>query len=856
MFVDLGMVIKDAGTYLAHIKEENVCEMKTEGLREHTQLCQKYFRQLMAEKQIESVFERFLKGYLGEITNVAVKLFYEMLVNTITFHDIGKINPNFQIEKMKNTHFSQRREFTAVGSRHSEISAVLYMDYFKQKIDCLEKKEDRLCLKDFLLYNSYVISRHHSDLISFQKYRERLCDEGAGNIVRVFEKGEKSAYCPKFKLNLRVVTKLFRVTEENMKTKSVKEGTWLYIYERLLYSLLVASDYYATSEFMSGVEINDYGQLNNIEKFMEVYQNTGISKSIRAYEKVKYPRAKSVFNAVKEMNELRSELFLDAEKALSRERDKSLFYLEAPTGSGKSNTSMNLSFRMIEADKSLKKIYYVYPFNTLVEQNLQSLQQVFGNEEKLYQDIAVINSITPIKMIENDKKKECEEESGKYYEKALLNRQFLNYPIILTTHVSLFDTMFGDTKESVFGFYQLIGSVIVLDEIQSYKNVIWGEIITFLKEMAELLNMKIIIMSATLPNLEIVSQNMSETGILLKDREKYFSHPCFKERVKVCYDLLIDDFDEDVLYQHVKQHRNANNKILVEFIKRESAYQFFQKLKADVAITGMVAYMSGDDSILERNRILKAIKENVEEPVILVATQVIEAGVDIDMDIGYKNISKLDSEEQFMGRINRSCKKHGVVYFFKQDEPKKVYGEDVRLNPEYTLEDGAMREILAEKDFAKYYTPVLQILKRNFYDKSNVQGLDGFFKKQAGSLEFTMVKERMRLIEEKNWSMSVYLARVVPDQNSEWIDGKELWQRYRKLLENNAMSYAEKKVELSNVTSKMNGFIYQIKKNENLHYNDQIGEIFYIEEGEKYFEEGKLNRKKVQGELGDFVDFI
>lgn len=48
---------------------------------------------------------------------------------------------------------------------------------------------------------------------------------------------------------------------------------------------------------------------------------------------------------------------------------------------------------------------------------------------------------------------------------------------------------------------------------------------------------------------------------------------------------------------------------------------------------------------------------------ILVATQVIEAGVDIDMDVGYKNISLLDSEEQFLGRINRSCKRKGMAYF-------------------------------------------------------------------------------------------------------------------------------------------------------------------------------------------------
>lgn len=65
--------------------------------------------------------------------------------------------------------------------------------------------------------------------------------------------------------------------------------------------------------------------------------------------------------------------------------------------------------------------------------------------------------------------------------------------------------------------------------------------------------------------------------------------------------------------------------------------------------------MTGDSCILDRKRIIRQTKEM--KSVILIATQVIEAGVDIDMDIGYKDISRLDSEEQFMGRINRSGKK-------------------------------------------------------------------------------------------------------------------------------------------------------------------------------------------------------
>ena len=73
--------------------------------------------------------------------------------------------------------------------------------------------------------------------------------------------------------------------------------------------------------------------------------------------------------------------------------------------------------------------------------------------------------------------------------------------------------------------------------------------------------------------------------------------------------------------------------------------------------------MTGDDNCVDRERILRCIKTQGFEQTgyILIATQVVEAGVDIDMDIGYKDISTLDSEEQFMGRINRNAKREGIV---------------------------------------------------------------------------------------------------------------------------------------------------------------------------------------------------
>ena len=82
--------------------------------------------------------------------------------------------------------------------------------------------------------------------------------------------------------------------------------------------------------------------------------------------------------------------------------------------------------------------------------------------------------------------------------------------------------MFGTEREAIFGFHQLVGSVIVLDEIQSYRNQIWSEIINFLTVMAKLMQIKVVIMSATLPDLEYLTDGKKDVIRLIKNRNKYF----------------------------------------------------------------------------------------------------------------------------------------------------------------------------------------------------------------------------------------------------------------------------------------------------------------------------------------------
>lgn len=841
--VPISLLINSNINFYAHLSD-NV----KESLKEHIELVNKYFNRIIEAKGIDKIFENYENEQLNDLSEEGKKFFRKMILNICTFHDIGKINPKFQSNKMRND-IENLNVFQGGTSNHSMFSSILYINYFVNEAKELDTNS-RMKILEYIFLNAYVISKHHGSLDSFDIFLEKFYEDRNSEVlecINIFSNKNNDLYKECFKLNYNILEKLVNALKKKYKNKDINKSIDDYLYVKLCYSLLVASDFYATSEFMNGVHLDEFGEIYNIEEFYKYYKETEVYKSIREYEKNKYQINKDL-KAERNINILRTEMFLDSERELINNIDKDIFYLEAPTGSGKSNVSLNLSFKLFERDNSLRKIFYVYPFNTLVDQNINTLKKIFNKESKAFKSIAVINSITPVRgesieINDNDEKGKLE-----YYSKALLNRQFLNYPMILTTHVSIFNNMFNSSKESAFAFHQLANSVIVLDEIQSYKNIIWSEIIMFLKRFAKIFNIKIIIMSATLPNLNYLTGNNTGTCNLIRDREKYFSNPLFKNRVEVNYELLDKEIEE--IYKHVKLESKNKKKILVEFIKKKSAYDFYNRLKEDTDITSVVELMTGDDNVIERERILKVIE--TEEDIILIATQVIEAGVDIDMDIGYKDISKLDSDEQFMGRINRSCKRNGVVYFFNLDETRVIYQNDVRVNTDYSLLCEYMKEILINKNFSEYYNLILNDIKIRYNETLNDNNLEKFFKESVGKLNFSEVQKRMEFISEDLWNVSVFLAREIKLENGKIIDGREVWNRYKNLLKNNNMEYAEREVKLSEVRSLANYFIYQVKKSDII-YNDRIGELYYIDNGKDYFKDGKVDKDKLTTGVGDFI---
>ena len=766
---------QDKYKYLAHIKDN-----REETLQEHTELANKYFEKIVEYKNLKPFFER-IKNILN-LENQEEELYYKMIDDVVNFHDFGKINSQFQIDKMLNEEILKMEDkyniSGVLGSDHSLLSASMFIAYYFGKItDLIEIVETKkiVILFEILFALSYVISKHHGNLDSFEEYIEKLSRNNDENILKELKNISVSngGILLQAFLEKETITIFFNFIEtyisERKKKENIssQEAMSIFVFTKMMFSLLVASDYYSTNEFMQEIKYENFGNMGNIDTIKKEYENSEIIKSIRDKEKNGIPNDEDI-------NNFRTKIFLEAEKNLEKNKENNIFFLEAPTGSGKSNTALNLSLKLLNEDR--KKIFYVYPFNTLVEQNMNTLKNIFGNNKEAIKNITVVNSITALT------NKDSRDIPIEEYSDILMDRQFLNYPFIVTTHVGIFNTLIGNTKEDCMPFYQLANSVIVFDEIQAYKNTIWTEIIKILNSYAKLLNIKIIIMSATLPNLSYLLDEEEKNNIskLIENRDEYFNNTIFKNRVEVNYDLLSEQkIEYEELLQHIIKNSLNSQKILIEFISKNDAKKFYELCEnnEDLNVDHKILILTGEDNKARRNSIIKKINSK-DKKIILISTQLIEAGVDIDVDVGYKNISGLDNEEQFLGRINRSCKKSGKAYFFYLTDAKKVYKNSIIIENKLNLFSDEMRDVLENKNFDVFYSKVLEILKRNVKEKINNDN----FETIIFNKKFRLLKERMKLIEEQDDKKTYFFNRTLTDEEieeiGENIDGSEVWERY------------------------------------------------------------------------------
>ena len=373
---------QDKYKYLAHIKDN-----REETLEEHTELANKYFEKIIEYKNLKLFFER-IKNILN-LENIEEELFYKMISDVVNFHDFGKINSQFQIDKMLNDEILQMKDkyniSGVLSSDHSLLSANIFIAYYFRKItdltEILETKKIVILL-EILFSLSYAISKHHGNLESFEEYIENLARINEENILKNLKNISVSN---EGILRDEMLYKL--IENEDINTYfnfmdiyisirkehiSSQESMAIFTLTKMMFSLLIASDYYSTSEFMQEIKYENFGNMGNIDIIKREYENSEIIKSIRNIEK-------NGISNEKDINNFRTKIFLEAEKNLEKNKNSNIFFLEAPTGCGKSNTALNLSLKLLNEDR--RKIFYVYPFNTLVEQNMNTLKNIFANND-------------------------------------------------------------------------------------------------------------------------------------------------------------------------------------------------------------------------------------------------------------------------------------------------------------------------------------------------------------------------------------------------------------------------------------------------------------------------------------------
>lgn len=779
--------------FLAHTPNET--------LEEHSILTFEYYEKIIKEKSLVKLIDTLIK----KIDSDNFDLIKEMFENAILLHDLGKKNRCFQAKVMENEEFKEYKD--CGDSSHSKGGALEYIDHYKKRLESFEEEEFYRLV--YILYSfSYTINKHHGKLDDLENY------------------------CSKTKKEQD--THSWFNNAKDFIDECLDNSFELYILNKLLFSLLISSDYYATTQYMAFKNLKNFDDFGLFDEFKKKELKRVFEDYIKG------------LGEPKGINRLRDKISKEALSNLPENKDKYIYYLEAPTGSGKTLTSINLALELLNQKNSdLNKLFYIFPFNTLVEQTKSVFDKIFKDTLK----IEVINSITPINIDEKD-----QEDKETKYERSYINRLFFISPAVITTHVTLFNILFGTSREDNFPLWQLANSVIILDEIQSYNNHLWWYMVEFFDKYASLLNIKIIIMSATLPKLDYFLEKKDNFVSLInyEIKENLFKNPLFKDRVKIDFSLLDKKMSIEKLIEILKT-QSKEKKILFEFIKKQSAREFYNAIKDKFE---NVYELSGDDNKAYRQYIIdKSKKENL----VIIATQVIEAGVDIDMDIGFKDISTIDGEEQFMGRINRSCKREGVVYFFDMDPIENIYRGDNRLGLD--LKNEKYREILLNKEFDEYYKKVLQNIKRqgNRFENGLLTNY-GNFEQLIKKLNYKEISKTMTLINSQNFTLyfpfQIELSKYKGIKEFEnldeafktdgKLDGQKVWDEFELL--NTIEGFAKREYGKSKLNSLMQFFTFTIlrfnSKQLPPYFTKEYMGYYFVKDLEFITEDGKFDREK------------
>lgn len=411
------------------------------------------------------------------------------------------------------------------------------------------------------------------------------------------------------------------------------------------------------------------------------------------------------------------------------DKNYKLFTLTAPTGYGKTLTALNFALKF---NKS--RIIYALPFTSIIDQTYDIVAKIYKSSDILVSKAHHKTTIGEENLTDEDR-----------YSKIKFLMESFSGEINVTTLYQLIFALFGNKNKDNVKFNQLKNSVVIIDEAQAIPYNFRKDFILLCEIVSQRLGTIFIFMSATMPVIK--SENFKEISNL-----EYFS----KQDRYIIKWLDIGGEDE-LLGKICEAASDKNTLVVVNTIKK--AQELFTKLRDKFSCFCLNGYMYDDHKRATIEAVRCAIDKSKVDPlaskILLISTQSIEAGVDLDFDIGFREVSPISSIIQTAGRVNRHfgeiC---GELYVFPEISKftNLIYGDLYKVS-------GAILSDLKQKEVRE--SEILEISNLYFQKISN-QLENLHIKSEIEKLEFENINQKIEDIMNDNYKQTIIIE---PEEN-------------------------------------------------------------------------------------------
>lgn len=597
-------------------------------------------------------------------------------------HDLGKYTNYFQ------DYLLDTKKVDIKLRAHSNLGAHTAFQHFKK------------CPETALLA-FYLIKMHHSNLINFgqvlwpDNYTELRLEE-----QDIFDKQIKSlAKLDEFK-------KVFPSFEEDLiKLSTASELNSLY--EEYLEDYLSIAHYFKINYLFSLLIESDKLDASDTKP----YQLTSLPEhAVDNRPKFGPPNYPDGELKTFSQNELRNFVRSEVIDNLKRDDilDRRIFTLAAPTGIGKTMTSLDfvlkLRKRIQDEEGYLPQIIYGLPFINIIEQALREYETTL-NKGKIvahYQFADIFGK----------------DERASYSQQKMAWDTWQN-DVVITSFVQLFETLIGNRNKLLKKFHHFADSIIILDEVQTLsieKLPLVGAALYFLSKY---LNARVLIMTATQPKIfELMERELRVTtddpnllplNLLERDSEVF---ACFN-RTKIV-PKIDKKIDADKFVELFNNHWSTDKSCLIVVNTVSRSIELYDKLcelKQRKEIENPILYLSTNITPVERRKKVNWLKYKMRygaKP-ILISTQVVEAGVDLDFDMGFRDLAPIDSIVQVAGRINREnaeMRKGSPLYVVDFGDCQTIYGYVTNTKSRLALKSEEIPEDKYKEMVERYFEDV------------------------------------------------------------------------------------------------------------------------------------------------------